>query len=248
MSIKDRTEFIFLMKIGQIVGRTLKAVADQVKAGVRTSELNAFTAELLERSGARAAPKAEYGFPGEICISINDEAVHGIPGARVIEKGDVVKLDLTAMKDGFVADAAVTITVPPVEHENLRLAECAQRAFERALEAVRANAPVHAIGAAVEEEAKQAGFSVLRDLCGHGVGRRTHEPPSIPNYFHPRARQPLTEGLVIAVEPILSRGSSGRVVQCEDGWTIRTADGSVAAQFEHTIIVTKGAPIIVTGV
>jgi methionyl aminopeptidase len=186
-----------------------------------------------------------YGFPGAVCISINDEALHGIPGERALAAGDLVKLDLVAEKDGYLADAAVTVAVPPVAETARRLAQCAERAFHQAMHVARARHRISEIGRAVETEVKRSGFSVMRDFCGHGVGRTIHEEPQVPNYEEPRARERLTEGLVITVEPIIAAGK-GAGVRGRDNWTIRTADGSLAAHFEHTIVVTRDAPIVLT--
>jgi methionyl aminopeptidase len=186
-----------------------------------------------------------YGFPGALCISVNDEAIHGIPGDRVLQSGDLVKLDLVAEKDGFYADAAVTVPAGPVSVTAEALAHCAERAFFLALPAARAGNRVYEIGRAVDRETRRRGFRVLRELCGHGVGRTIHEPPSVPNYYESRLRARLTEGLVITIEPIISAGSGESVLQ-RDRWTIRTADGSLSAHHEHTIVITKGAPILLT--
>jgi len=178
-------------------------------------------------------------------VSVNDEAVHGIPGPRVLRAGDVVKLDVTADKDGFVADAARTVVVGEAPGPGRRLAECARAAFACALLAARAGNRTRDVGRAVQAEVRRRGFRVLPELAGHGVGRAVHEPPCVPNYDEPRATDLLTEGLVLAVEPIITAGR-GRVAAPTDGWTIRTADGSLAAHHEETIVVTRGLPIVVT--
>jgi methionyl aminopeptidase len=180
-----------------------------------------------------------------LCISVNEEAIHGIPGQRLIQSGDLVKLDLVAEKDGFYADAAVTVRAGEVSGTADALARCAERAFSKALRLARAGNRVYEIGRVVERETRRSGFQVLRDLCGHGVGRTIHEPPSVPNYHEPRLRARLTEGLVITIEPIISAGSGESVVE-PDRWTIRTADGSLSAHHEHTIVITKNEPILLT--
>jgi methionyl aminopeptidase len=245
MSIRSSEDLAALLHIGSIVGRSLRLITEHVKPGVKTRDLDAYAGELLKQEGARCAPKVEYGFPGDICISVNDEAVHGIPGERAIREGDVVKLDLTAEKDGYVADAAVTVNVPPVGDQNRRMAECVRRAFDRGMELARAGVRISQMGGAIDREVRASGFTTLTQLTGHGVGRKTHEDPVIPNFFDPYSRERLTEGLVIAVEPIISSGRN-RIVTHRDGWTIRTADRHNAAHFEHTIIITSGEPIFVT--
>jgi methionyl aminopeptidase len=245
MSIETPAELERMRAIGGIVARTLRALAAAVRPGVTTRELSELGATLLAREGARSSPPAVYQFPGAVCISVNDEVVHGIPGDRVLQPGDLVKLDLTAMKDGFHADAAVSVSVPPASREAEKLARCAERAFRKALRVARAGHRVNEIGRAVEREVKSSGFRVVRELCGHGVGRTIHEEPSVPNYWEPNANEILTEGLVITIEPIITAGRGEGELQ-PDGWTVCTEDGSLAAHYEHTIVITKGDPILLT--
>jgi len=192
----------------------------------------------------RSLSKA-YGFPGTACISVNEEAIHGIPGRRVLKSGDWVKLDLTAEKGGFVADAAITLPVGDVSNTGYLLAQCAQEAFHEGARCARAGNRVYDIGRAVERLVRKSGFAVMKELCGHGVGRTIHEEPCVPNYFDNRHKTKLTEGLVLTIEPIIAAGS-GQEELLDDGWTIRTADRSLAAHFEHTIVVTRGMPILLT--
>jgi methionyl aminopeptidase len=245
MSIRSQAEFEKLRVIGRIVRQALDETAAAVRPGVTTAELDAVGASVLRQKGAESAPPKVYGFPGALCISVNDEAIHGIPGERVIRSGDLVKLDLVAEKEGFYADAAVTVRAGEVGITADALALCAEKAFYQALGSARAGNRVYEIGRVVERETQRSGFRVIRDLCGHGVGRTIHEPPSIPNYHDPRLRTRLSEGLVITIEPIISAGSGQGVLQ-RDGWTIRTADGSLSAHYEHTVVVTKRAPILLT--
>lgn len=245
MSIESERDWLGLKVVGRIVYLALAAMRRQVRPGITTGELDAVGARVLAEHGARSAPRLVYGFPGEICISLNDEAVHGIPGDRAVAPGDLVKLDVTAEKDGYMADAAVTVPVPPVSAEARRLAECARSAFFKALDVARPGHRVNEIGGVIEREVRRAGFSVLRDLSGHGIGRAIHEEPSVPNFPDPGCREPLTEGLVITIEPIIATGS-GRAVNARDGWTVRTADGSLSAHFEHTLVVRKGRPFLLT--
>jgi methionyl aminopeptidase len=245
MSIRSQAEFEKLRVIGRIVREALDKTAAAVRPGMTTLELNEIGASVLAKHGAESAPPRVYGFPGALCISVNDEAIHGVPGERVIQSADLVKLDLVAEKDGFFADAAVTVQAGEVSAAANALARCAKRAFYQALQSARAGNRVYEIGRVVERETRRSGFQVMRDLCGHGVGRTIHEPPSVPNYHEPRLRTRLTEGLVITIEPIIAAGSGQGVLQ-EDRWTIRTADGSLAAHYEHTIVVTNNEPILLT--
>lgn len=245
MSIETHEELEALRAIGRIVGRTLREMARHVRPGISTAELDAIGAKLLSAEGARSAPPIVYKFPGAVCISVNDEIVHGVPGGRRVAAGDLVKLDLTAEKDGYMADAAVTVPVAPASEEATRLAACAERAFQRGIHEARASRRVCDIGAAVETEVKRSGFSVVRELCGHGIGRTIHEDPQVPNFWNPRQRQRLTDGLVITVEPIIAAGK-GDAFLAPDGWTMKTVDHSLAAHYEHTIVITKHAPILLT--
>src|SRR5215467_6504967 len=188
MSVKSNKDLNGLKAIGKIVGLVLREMARHVRPGITTAELDSIGARILEQHGAKSAPPMVYGFPGAVCISVNDEALHGIPGGRVVEPGDLVKLDLVAEKDGYMADAAITVPVAPESPTARALARCAERAFYRAMQVARAHRRIFEIGRAVEAEVKRSGFAVMRDFCGHGVGRTIHEDPQVPNYHDPRAR------------------------------------------------------------
>lgn len=245
MSIRTKRDLQGLRSAARVVRECLEEMKSHVRPGVSTRRLNEIGAEVFRRRGARSAPMLVYRFPAEICISVNDELVHGIPSDRVLRQGDLVKLDVTAEKGGYMADAAETVGVGRISDRDRALVECTRRAFGRAMEVARAGVPLNEIGRAVEQEASRSGFTVVRDLSGHGIGRTIHEPPRVLNYFDPRARRILTKGLVLAVEPILSAGAS----DCEsmaDGWTVRTVDGSRAAHHEHTIVITDDAPVVLT--
>ncbi|MGB7281395.1 MAG: type I methionyl aminopeptidase [Candidatus Acidiferrum sp.] len=245
MSINSPEQLEKLRACGQIVAKALRAMSAAVRPGVTTAELSEIGSRILAENGARSSPPMVYKFPGDVCISVNDEVVHGIPGHRAIQPGDLVKLDLTAEKDGYHTDSAVSIQVPPVQEKLRELAHCAERAFRQALTAARPGNRTKDIGRAVEREVRRRGFFVVRELGGHGVGRTIHEEPSVPNYADPSARHLLAEGLVIAIEPIIAAGT-GRVSLDRDGWTVRTADGSLSAHYEHTIVITRREPILLT--
>ena len=230
---------------GRVVRQMIEAMARAVRPGVTTAQLDKVGAEVMQQQGAKSAPALVYQFPGTSCISLNDEAVHGIPNDRAVREGDLVKLDVTIEKDGFMADAAVTVPVGAVSEESQRLIACAERAFTKAMLVARAGFRVSEIGRVVEREVRRSGFSVIRDLGGHGIGRTIHEEPRVPNYPDPAASQILTEGLVITVEPIIAAGS-GRSLLAKDGWTVRTADGRPSAHYEHTLVITKREPILLT--
>jgi methionyl aminopeptidase len=200
----------------------------------------------MREHGARSAPQLVYRFPGVCCISVNDELVHGIPSAtRRLAEGDLVKLDVTFEKNGFMADAAITVCVGRVAPRARALAACAERAFTLAMDEVRPGRRVRDIGIAVSREVRREGFAVVPMLQGHGIGRTIHEEPMVPNWDDPAAKGVLTEGLVITVEPIITMGD-GDAYEDGDGWTIRTADGALAAHHEHTLVVTRHGPLLVT--
>jgi len=245
VSIQEPEELEGMRAAGAVVRQMIDAMKREVRPGVTTGELDEVGAKVMRQHGAQSAPRMVYQFPGTSCISVNEEAVHGIPGDRALRDGDLVKLDVTVEKDGFMADAAVTVPVGAVSEERQRLLVCAERAFAKAMLVARAGFRVSEIGRVVEKEVRRSGFSVIRDLGGHGIGRTIHEEPRIPNYPDPQANQILTEGLVITVEPIIAAGS-GRAVLAKDGWTVRTADGKPSAHYEHTLVITKGEPILLT--
>jgi methionyl aminopeptidase len=245
MSIKTQAELEALKRCGRIVRIALDTMAASVRPGITTAELDAIGASVLAEHGAEPSPPKVYGFPGAVCISVNEEAVHGVPGNRVLLSGDLVKLDLVAEKDGFVTDAAVTVRVGEVSPTAEALIRCVESAFWQGAKAARAGNRAYDIGRAVEREVRNSGFNVMKALCGHGVGRSIHEEPEIPNYFEKQCRAKLKEGLVIAIEPIITIGS-GLEKQKRGGWTVSTADRSLAAHYEHTVVVTRGDPILLT--
>jgi len=245
MSIKTENERRGLVAASVVVRRTLDALAEAVQPGVTTAELDAIAAGVFSAHRARSAPALIYNFPGTVLISVNDEVVHGVPGRRRIRRGDVVKLDVTVELDGYFSDAARTVVVTGGSGEARRLAGCTVEAFEAALETATAGAEVREIGRAVERVVRARGFTVIRSLTGHGIGRTIHEPPSVPNHFDPWQRDVLTEGLVLTIEPIICAGRDA-VFHGDDGWTIRTRDGSLAAHHEHTLVITSGRPQILT--
>jgi methionyl aminopeptidase len=245
VSIKSESDLSGLRAAGRVVRHVIDAMRAALRPGITTGELDEIAGRVLREHDARSAPKLVYGFPGEACISVNEEAVHGIPGGRVIEEGDLVKLDVTVEKDGYMADAAITVAVPPIDDQRLHLIRTARSAFYRGMAAARAGRRVRDIGWAVEKHVRGEGFSVIRELGGHGIGRSIHEEPSVPNFPAPDNGVRLTDGLVITIEPIIA-AMSGRVVEEPDGWTIRTRDRSPVAHFEQTIVITRGMPIVLT--
>jgi methionyl aminopeptidase len=245
MSIETPEDLEGMQRAGQAVRAVLDAMKAAVAVGVSTKDLDDVAAQTMRQHGARSAPKLVYRFPGETCISVNDEVVHGIPGRRKLSSGDLVKLDVTAEVAGYMADAAETVSVGVADRERADLAECARGAFEAAIAGVRPGVVIREVGRRIATHVKARGYSVVRDLCGHGIGRSIHEEPSMPNYADPQATGVLTEGLVITIEPIIAAGR-GAAYTARDGWTVRTADRSMAAHYEHTLVVMRGGPMLLT--
>jgi methionyl aminopeptidase len=247
VSVETEEELQALKAVGRLVAEAIRAMRRAVRPNTTTLELDAIAGKLFRRAGARSGPQLDYDFPGVTCISVNDEAVHGIPGKRRLREGDLVKLDVTAELDGFYADSCVSVSVGRPRRAVADLTGASERALAKGLDVARAGAPLNAIGAVIERTVQDAGFAVCAELIGHGIGRKIHEPPDVPSYFDPELTQPLTDGLVLTVEPIIAAGD-GRVRGSRDGWTVRTADGSTSAHFEHTIVVREGAPLILTAI
>jgi methionyl aminopeptidase len=245
MSIGSTADWTGLRDAGRVVRETLDALEKMARPGVSTGDLDRAAARIFTRCGAQSAPALVYGFPGTVLISVNDEIVHGVPGPRRLEHGDLVKLDVTVEKDGFVADAARTVVAGTGTDTARRLIACVRAAFRAGLAVARAGTRVNEIGRAVDQEVRRHGFNVVQGLSGHGVGRSIHEEPSVPNQYDPWQRDVLTEGLVLTIEPMISAGSP-HAVQGSDGWTLRTQDGSLSAHHEHTLVITRGAPIVLT--
>ncbi len=248
MTVESEQDLEKLKKIGRIVGETLQALLKSVRAGITTAELDEQGAKLLAAAGAHSAPIVTYNFPGNTCISINNVAAHGIPGDTVIQPGDLVNVDVSAELDGYFADTGGTVVVPPAGSDAQRLCKVTQATLWKVIHSLKAGLPMNMVGRIVESEATRNHISVVRELTGHGVGHSLHdEPGSVYNFYYPRDKRMLTEGLVLAIEPILSLGS-GRIRQERDGWTLRTQDSSLVAQYEHTVVITRGHPIVITAV
>ena len=246
MCIETPEELEALRRVGAVVRQMLEAMKRAVAPGISTAELDEIGANVARAQGARSGPMLVYKFPGFNCISLNEEAVHGVPSAsRKVKSGDIVKLDVTIELDGFLADAAESVICGDGSDESRKLIACAQQAFREAMEVATAGKMVRDIGRKVNTAVRRHGYSVIRELTGHGIGRSIHEPPTVANYADPMERSVLKEGLVLTVEPIIAAGK-GRSVTEGDGWTIRTADRSLSAHYEHTLVITRGEPILLT--
>src|SRR3954453_2486274 len=245
MTISSKEDLAGMTRVGKLVSEAIQEMKAAAKPGMTTAELDQIGADFLRRHGARSAPQLTYNFPGFNLISVNEQIVHGVPGPRRLAPGDVVKIDVTAELGGYIADAAPTVLLPPVSPVARKLRKCARAAFDKALAVARIGRQINDIGRAVESEVRQHGFSVLRSLCGHGVGQTIHEAPEVPNFYDPRSRTPLTEGLVLPLEPMISAEPSQLVTE-PDGWTIRTRNRSPTAHYEHTIVIPRGEPLVLT--
>lgn len=246
MTIESQKDIDGILNTGRVVAQVRDAMLAAVEPGMTTAELDSLGEDMLLCMGARSAPRVTYNFPGATCISINEEAAHGIPGKRIIHAGDVVNVDVSAELDGYFADTGGTVVVPPVTPLKARLCHATRQALRHALAEARAGALINRIGKVVQRTAAEHGFKVIRNLAGHGVGRSLHEAPEgILGYCDARDKRRLKVGQVLAVEPFLSTRSS-YVSEADDGWTLFAQAGNLSAQFEHTIIVTRGAPIIAT--
>jgi methionyl aminopeptidase len=246
VTIENESDVEGLRRIGRIVATCLKEMGAALEPGMKTAELDAIGDAFLARHGAESAPRITYDFPGATCISIGDQVAHGIPSGRVIEAGDLVNIDVSACKDGYFADTGGTFEVPPYTPVTRKLCMSTRRALQDAMKEARAGAPLNRIGRAIERRAKKAGFGVIRDLCSHGVGRALHEDPEhIYGYYERRDKRRLREGQVITIEPFLTTGPPN-VWEADDGWTLMNAPGKRSAQYEHTMIITRSKPIVVT--
>ena len=243
-SIKSPRELEAMRQAGQVVARMIAALKQAVEPGLTTRDLDVVAVKELKRQGAKPAFLGYRGFPATICTSVNEEVVHGIPGDRVLKEGDLVKVDVGAIVDGLYGDAAVTLPVGQVSDEAMRLMETTKGSLDAAIAVVKAGNRLGDIGAAVQEYAESRGYGVVREYVGHGIGRKLHEEPQVPNYGVAGRGQLLHAGMVIAVEPMVNVGT-WRTQALDDGWTVVTADGQLSAHFEHTMAVgEEGAEIL----
>jgi methionyl aminopeptidase len=249
VTLKSEREIERMRASGKVVAEVLQALGAQVQPGVATAELDRLAETIIRaHEGARPAFKGYGGFPASICASVNEEVVHGIPSkSRTLEAGDIVGIDVGVLMDGYHADAARTFAVGPVTEETQRLLSVTQSALEAGIDAARPGARLGDVSAAIQNVAEAAGFSIVRDLVGHGIGQHLHEDPQVPNFGVEGRGLELEPGLVIAIEPMVNVGGSD-VRTLEDAWTIVTIDGSLSAHFEHTVAITENGPDILTRV
>ncbi len=246
MTADSENDIKYLKTIGHICALALKKMMEHAKPGITTGELDNIGKEFLEKEGAKSAPQAMYQFPGATCISISPVIAHGIPNDHILREGELINIDVSAELDGYFADTGGSMVVVKHVPEFEKMLEAARSALAKAVNVARAGEPLNMIGKTIQDEAKRNGYGVIYDLTGHGIGHQLHEEPTqVFNYYKSKDRRILNEGLVLAIEPFLTTGK-GHIIEESDGWSLRTIDRTIAAQFEHTIIVTKDEPIILT--
>jgi methionyl aminopeptidase len=248
--IKTQKEIDLIRESCRIVAETLRLVKSNVKVGITTFELDRIAEDYIRSNNAIPAFKGYSqgglpGFPGSICTSINDAVVHGIPGQSKLEEGDIISLDVGVLKNNYYGDAAITVAVGKISNEKKMLMEVTEKSLQLGIEQAKSGNRVHDISAAVQDYVERNGFSIVRDLCGHGVGKFLHEDPSVPNFGRRGTGSKLKRGMTIAIEPMVNAGAYD-VITSPDGWTVLTADGSPSAHFEHTILILDNSPEILT--
>jgi methionyl aminopeptidase len=245
ISIKSAKEIELMRTAGRIVAETHEKLKEVIKPGITTKELDIIAEEYIRKSGALPAFKGYYGFPATICSSVNEQVVHGIPGPVVLKSGDIVGIDIGAIYEGYYGDAARTHGIGEISSNAQKLIHVTQQSFFAGIEYARAGNRLSDISNAIQSYVESHGFSVVRDLVGHGIGTKMHEDPQIPNYGAPGRGPRLAAGMALAIEPMVNIGKYA-VKTLHDGWTVVTADGSLSAHYENTIIITNGAPELLT--
>ncbi|WP_040224941.1 type I methionyl aminopeptidase [Bhargavaea cecembensis] len=246
MIAKTTEEFESLRKIGRIVAEIRDALKDATKPGVTTKELDEIAGRMFEEAGAVSGPMGEYDFPGYTCISVNHVVAHGIPDNVPLKEGDMVNVDVSGSWNGYFADTGISFVIGGPDERKQKLCDVAKSAFDRAMTKVKPGGRLNAIGKAVEREARDNGLHVIKNLTGHGVGRSLHEPPQhVLNYYDRWDTEIMREGMVLAVEPFISEKAE-HIIEGGDGWAFITPDKSLVAQIEHTVIVTKDGPVLIT--
>lgn len=243
--LKSRQEIEKMRKSNVLVAAILEELKKKIRPGVKTIELDRLSEEMALKRGARPAFKGYRGYPYSLCTSVNSEVVHGMPSERELKEGDIVSLDFGILNDGYYGDAAVTVPVGEIAPAAKRLLRVTEEALHRGIAEVRAGNRIGDISAAIQGHAEAAGFSVVRDLVGHGIGKNLHEDPQVPNYGSSGRGIELKAGMVFAIEPMVNEGTY-RVDILRDGWTVVTADGKLSAHFEHSVAITENGPVILS--
>jgi methionyl aminopeptidase len=243
--IKSEREIALMRQAGRMVAKVLKILCQQVRSGMKTRELDVIAATEIERLGGKPSFKGYRGFPANLCVSVNDEVVHGIPGERILRDGDIVSLDLGVVFNGFQGDGAVTIGVGEISPQARALIKTTEEVLNAGIAAARAGARLGDVSSTIQGYAESRGYSVVREYSGHGIGREMHEEPQIPNFGLPGTGPVLEKGMTIALEPMVNIGD-WRTRLGDDRWTVLTADGSLSAHFEHTIAITDDGAEVLT--
>lgn len=246
MTIENEDQFDKLRAVGSLVARTLSAMGQALEPGMTTRELDDLGRALLERDGARSAPELTYGFPGATCISVGPDCAHGVPGDTVVKAGDLINIDVSAELDGYYGDTGASFAVPPTAPRIERLCRDGRRAMWAGIRAVQPGKPLNDIGRSIERFARKNGYSLVRNLASHGVGRSLHdEPREIPTWNEPGDRRAIPDGLVFTIEPFLSLGADW-VEERADGWSLRPPGVQPTVQYEHTLVATRRGPVVLT--
>lgn len=247
MTIETEEDLNNLKIIGRIVAETIKIMGETIESGITTIELDNIGKQNLDFYGARSAPNLVYNFPGITCISVNESVAHGVPSNLALKAGDLINIDVSAELNGYFADSGASFIVPPnIDKNKKELLRATKQALNKSIEEVKDGVFVNVIGKTIEKHARKSGYSVIRDLGSHGVGRSIHEHPEfIAPYYEPKDKRILKNGMVITIEPFLSNGATS-IYKDRDGWSLKTEKGFMTAQFEHTMVITKNRPIIIT--
>lgn len=248
--IKTKKEIDFIRESCRIVAETLRLVANNIRPGIATIELDRIAEEYISSNNAKAAFKGysqagSYDYPASLCVSIDDEVVHGIPGERVLKDGEIVSIDVGVLKNGYYGDAALSVAVGEISEEKKNLLDVTEKSLYEGIKEARLNNRVHDISSAIQNYVEAKGFAIVKDLCGHGVGKYLHEEPAVPNYGVKGTGAKLKKGMTIAIEPMVNAGTY-KVRTGKDGWTVLTEDGSPSAHFEHTVLISNGSAEILT--
>ncbi|NLZ48267.1 MAG: type I methionyl aminopeptidase [Clostridiales bacterium] len=243
--LKNNKEIELMRLTGRIVAETLLLIEEKVRPGITTAELDRIAEEFITKHGARPSFKGLYGFPASLCISVNEQVVHGIPGKYVLKDGDIVSVDCGAFLNGFHGDAARTFAVGNITEEASKLIKVTKESFFKGIENAKVGNRLTDISHEIQNYVEAAGFSVVREFVGHGIGRSLHEDPDIPNYGRPGKGPKLVEGMALAIEPMVNVGSY-KVRTLNDNWTVVTSDGSLSAHYENTIVILPDGPEILT--
>ncbi len=243
--LKSKEEIEKIKRSCRLVAQTLRLLKEVIGPGITTRELDRMAEEYILRHGGKPAFKGYRGYPASLCVSVNEEVVHGIPGKRRLKEGDIVSLDLGVVMDGYYGDAAITVAVGKISERARRLLEVTEEALYKGIEQARPGNRLTDISHAIQKHVEGAGFSVVRDFVGHGIGRQLHEEPQVPNFGPPNQGPRLQVGMVLAIEPMVNTGT-WRVKILPNGWTVVTEDGGLSAHFEHTVAITEEGPLILS--